>query len=86
MISELIGARIRNSTLRLGEALARRGLTPNLLTAIGLVLNLIVAAVIASGSLRAGGALLLLASGFDMLEGALSRAYGTVTKLGGFID
>ena len=40
MISELIGARIRNSTLRLGETLSRWGLTPNLLTGIGLVLNL----------------------------------------------
>ena len=55
MISELIGARIRNSTLRLGEELGRWGLTPNLLTGIGLVLNLVVAAVIASGSLRTGG-------------------------------
>ena len=86
VISELIGARIRNSTLRLGEALGRWGLTPNLLTAIGLVLNLVVAAVIASGSLRAGGALLLLASGFDMLDGAVARASGTVTKFGGFLD
>jgi CDP-diacylglycerol--glycerol-3-phosphate 3-phosphatidyltransferase len=86
VISELIGARIRNSTLRLGEALSRWGLTPNLLTGIGLVLNLIVAAVIARGSLWAGGALLLLASGFDMLDGAVARASGTVTKFGGFLD
>lgn len=86
MISELIGARIRNSTLRLGETLARWGLTPNLLTAVGLVVNLLVAAVIASGSLRTGGALLLLASGFDMLDGAVARASGTVTKFGGFLD
>jgi CDP-diacylglycerol---glycerol-3-phosphate 3-phosphatidyltransferase len=86
VISELIGARIRNSTLRLGETLARWGLTPNLLTAVGLVLNVLVAAVIASGSLRTGGALLLLASGFDMLDGAVARASGTVTKFGGFLD
>jgi CDP-diacylglycerol---glycerol-3-phosphate 3-phosphatidyltransferase len=86
VISELIGARIRSSTLRLGEALGRWGLTPNLLTGIGLVLNLVVAAVIASGSLRVGGALLLLASGFDMLDGAVARASGTVTKFGGFLD
>ncbi|HZA94197.1 MAG TPA: CDP-alcohol phosphatidyltransferase family protein, partial [Gemmatimonadales bacterium] len=86
MISELIGARIRNSTLRLGEALARWGLTPNLLTAVGLLLNLLVAAVIASGNLRLGGVLLLIASGFDMLDGAVARATGTVTKFGGFLD
>ncbi|MBA2596685.1 MAG: CDP-alcohol phosphatidyltransferase family protein [Chloroflexota bacterium] len=86
MISELIGARIRTYTLRLGEMLARRGLTPNALTAIGLMLNLVVAAIIASGHLVAGGVLLLLASGFDMLDGAVARASGTVTKFGGFLD
>jgi len=86
VISELIGARIRTYTLRLGEMLARRGLTPNALTAIGLMLNLVVAAIIASGHLVAGGVLLLLASGFDMLDGAVARASGTVTKFGGFLD
>ena len=86
MISELIGARIRNSTLRLGEALAGWGLTPNLLTAVGLLLNLLVAAIIASGNLRIGGVLLLMASGFDMLDGAVARATGTVTTFGGFLD
>jgi CDP-diacylglycerol--glycerol-3-phosphate 3-phosphatidyltransferase len=86
MISELIGARIRNYTLGLGEALARMGLTPNALTATGLVLNLCVAALIAAGNLRLGGVLLLVASGFDMLDGAVARASGTVTRFGGFLD
>lgn len=86
MISELIGARIRTSTLRVGERLARLGLTPNALTAIGLVLNILVAAVIASGNLVPGGVLLLMASGFDMLDGAVARASGTVTTFGGFLD
>jgi phosphatidylglycerophosphate synthase len=86
MISELLGARIRNYTLGLGEALARMGLTPNALTAIGLVLNLCVAAIIAAGNLRLGGALLLIASGFDMLDGAVARASGTATRFGGFLD
>lgn len=86
MISELVGARVRGYTLRVGETLARLGLTPNALTAIGLVLNLLVAGVIASGNLVPGGALLLIASGFDMLDGAVARASGTVTAFGGFLD
>lgn len=86
MISELIGGRIRNSTLRLGQFLAGLGLTPNMVTAIGLVLNIVVAMVIARGSLQWGGVLLLIASGFDMLDGAVARASGTVTKFGGFLD
>jgi CDP-diacylglycerol--glycerol-3-phosphate 3-phosphatidyltransferase len=86
VISELIGARIRNSTLRLGEALAGLGLTPNAVTAIGLILNLLVAVIIARGNQQLGGVALLIASGFDMLDGAVARASGTVTKFGGFLD
>jgi CDP-diacylglycerol--glycerol-3-phosphate 3-phosphatidyltransferase len=86
VISELIGARIRNSTLRLGEALAGLGLTANAVTAIGLVLNVLVALIIARGSLQWGGITLLVASGFDMLDGAVARATGAVTKFGGFLD
>lgn len=86
MISELIGARIRTYTLGLGEFLARLGLTPNAITTIGLLLNLLVAVVIATGNLRAGGLLLLIASGFDMLDGAVARASGSVTPYGGFLD
>ena len=86
MISELIGAHIRTYTLRLGEILSRLGLTPNALTAIGLILNVVVAAVIATGHLVPGGVLLLIASGFDMLDGAVARASGTVTRFGGFLD
>lgn len=86
MISELLGARIRGYTLRLGESLASLGLTPNALTAIGLILNLLVAVIIARGQLQAGGLLLLIASGFDMLDGAVARASGAVTTFGGFLD
>jgi CDP-diacylglycerol--glycerol-3-phosphate 3-phosphatidyltransferase len=86
VISELIGGRIRGFTLSVGEHLSRLGLTPNALTAVGLILNVLVAAVIATGHLVPGGVLLLIASGFDMLDGAVARATGTVTRFGGFLD
>jgi CDP-diacylglycerol--glycerol-3-phosphate 3-phosphatidyltransferase len=86
VLSELVGTRVRGYTLRLGEILARLGLTPNGVTAIGLVLNILVAAIISTGNLVPGGILLLIASGFDMLDGAVARASGTVTKFGGFLD
>jgi len=86
VISEFLGTRVRLYTLRLGEALSRLGLTPNALTVIGLVLNLVVAGIIALGDTQLGGVLLLIASGFDMLDGAVARASGTVTKFGGFLD
>lgn len=86
MISESLGTRVRTWTLGIGEALARAGLTPNMVTTIGVLLSVVVAIVIASGYLVVGGILFLIASGFDMLDGAVARAAGTVTKFGGFLD
>ena len=86
MISELIGKRIRGSLLGLGQWLAALGLSANVLTVGGLVLNVCVALVIATGHPRLGGALLLLASAFDMLDGAVARATNTMTRFGGFLD
>lgn len=86
MISEAIGTRVRTLTLGIGEALARAGLTPNMVTSIGVLLSAVVAVIIASGNLVAGGVLFLIASGFDMLDGAVARAAGAVTKFGGFLD
>jgi CDP-diacylglycerol--glycerol-3-phosphate 3-phosphatidyltransferase len=86
VISELLGARVRNYTLRIGERLAGLGLTPNAITTVGLVLNVLVALIIARGDQELGGVLLLIASGFDMLDGAVARASGSITKFGGFLD
>jgi len=86
VISEALGTRVRTLTLGIGEALARAGLTPNMVTTIGVLLSMVVAVVIAGGYLIVGGLLFLVASGFDMLDGAVARAAGTVTKFGGFLD
>jgi CDP-diacylglycerol--glycerol-3-phosphate 3-phosphatidyltransferase len=67
-------------------AIGRTGVTPNGLTIIGLVLNVVVAAVLAAGYLTIGGVLLLAAGAFDMLDGALARTTGQMTKFGAFLD
>lgn len=72
--------------LNVGRVIARTGLTPNQLTLIGLLLNVIVAVVIATGEYRLGGVLLLVASAFDMLDGAVARATGAISRVGGFLD
>ena len=86
MISERIGNLIRARLLVVGQALAGLGLTPNALTVIGVVLNVAVAVVIAVGQAQVGGALLLVASAFDMLDGAVARATGSSSRFGGFLD
>lgn len=66
--------------------LGRTGITPNMLTVVGLALNVAVAAVLAAGYLTAGGALLLVAGAFDMLDGALAKATNQTTLFGAFLD
>ncbi len=72
--------------LVVGGFLGRFGITPNMLTFAGFLLNCIVAAIIASGRGQLGGVLLLFASAFDMLDGAVARSTGKTSKFGGFFD
>src|SRR3954447_17794961 len=70
----------------LGRIVAKTHLTPNALTVLGLLLNAAVAAVIASGNLKLGGILVLLAGGFDVLDGAVARATQQTSTFGSFLD
>jgi CDP-diacylglycerol--glycerol-3-phosphate 3-phosphatidyltransferase len=72
--------------LVVGAFLGKFGITPNMLTIAGFILNLIVAGIIASGRGQLGGVLLLFASAFDMLDGAVARSTGKTSKFGGFFD
>ncbi len=66
--------------------LGRLGMTPNSLSIVGLFLNVVVAAVLASGQPVLGGVLVLLANAFDMLDGALARSTGKASRFGAFLD
>ena len=80
----------RNYSKRIRGAAAlvfgRLGFSPNGLTVLGLVLNLPVAYVLAVGHLRLGGILMVLASAFDSLDGALARETDQGTVFGAFLD
>ncbi|MEW6142363.1 MAG: CDP-alcohol phosphatidyltransferase family protein [Chloroflexota bacterium] len=68
------------------RVLARTGVTPNILTAIGLVINLISAVTVALGNFLAGGLLVLFSSLFDLLDGAVARHTNKVTRFGALFD
>lgn len=72
--------------LYVGAWFASVGITPNMATLIGLVLNGIVAVIIAFGYPILGGVLLLFASAFDMVDGAIARSTNAVSRFGGFFD
>lgn len=86
----MFGPRIQESARRFAERIVRPlaalGLTPNMATLLGLLLNCVTAAVIATGNLRVGGVLVLFAGLFDMADGALARVRNQKTVFGAFFD
>jgi CDP-diacylglycerol--glycerol-3-phosphate 3-phosphatidyltransferase len=69
-----------------GRVIGATGISPNGLTVLGLVLNGIAAAIVAAGWFLPGGIALLVASAFDMLDGAVARATGKASRFGAFFD
>src|SRR5918997_4556203 len=70
----------------IARAVARTGITPNGVTALGLAGNLAAAWLAAEGRWLAAGLVLLAGSGLDLLDGALARATGRVTRFGAIFD
>jgi len=66
--------------------LAQLGITPNILTFVGLLLSMATAGVIAQGYLLVGGLLVLFAGIFDMFDGALARVQNAASTFGAFLD
>ena len=66
--------------------LARTRITPSALTWLGFSLALGAAALIATGHLFIAGFVVLVAGLFDMLDGALARYTGRVTRRGAILD
>lgn len=86
MLGESIGRgamRIINSMVR---GLASAGVHPNILTAIGVCINIGCAALFGTGMFFLGGIVLIIANVFDMLDGNVARQTGNVTRFGGFLD
>jgi len=86
MLGESIGGpamRVINAIVR---ALASAGVHPNLLTAIGVSINVGCGLLFGFGEFFWAGIVLIVANLFDMLDGNVARLTGNVTKFGGFLD
>ena len=66
--------------------LAAVGVTPNMISAAGFVGNVVAGVLAAGGQFLAAGIVMLVFSGLDLLDGALARKTGTVTKFGAVFD
>ena len=77
---------IRATARRLVRATGLERVSPNMLTVIGLLVNVASGVLIGCGLLVLGGVVLLLASVFDILDGAVARVTGKVYRYGAFLD
>lgn len=76
-----------NKVIRLivrGLALSR--INPNVLTFLGLVINMVAAAYLAFGHFRIAGFIIIFAGLFDMVDGRVARETNKVTRFGAFFD
>ena len=70
----------------IGRTLAKLGMTPAAMTALGLALVLLGSFMVATGRLVSGGWVIALGSALDGLDGAVARASGSVSARGAFLD
>lgn len=66
--------------------LAAIGVTPNMISVAGFAGNVAAACLAAGGYLLWAGVVMLFFSALDLLDGALARKTGTVTKFGAVFD
>lgn len=76
----------RHRAERIVAPFARFGITPNGLTILGFVLNVIAAVIVAFGAFVPGGIAVLIAGAFDLFDGALARVTNRKTVFGAFFD
>jgi CDP-diacylglycerol--glycerol-3-phosphate 3-phosphatidyltransferase len=86
----MFGASIGRAAQRIIDAIVRwlaiGHINPNILTVIGVSLNVGCGLLFGLGWFFAAGVALIVANLFDMLDGQVARLSGRVTRFGGFLD
>lgn len=86
----MIGASIGRGAKRIIDALvdwlAAGGVHPNVLTLVGVFINVLCGLLFGFGHFFWAGIVLIFANLFDMLDGSVARRTGNVTKFGAFFD
>jgi|SRR5690348_17051287 CDP-diacylglycerol--glycerol-3-phosphate 3-phosphatidyltransferase len=68
------------------RGLALSKINPNVLTFLGLVINIMAATFLAVGNFRIAGCVIIFAGLFDMVDGRVARETNRVTRFGAFFD
>lgn len=86
MLGASIGRGAMSIIMSMVRGLASAGVPPNILTAIGVCINVGCGVLFGFGEFFWAGIVLIVANLFDMLDGNVARLTGNVTKFGGFLD
>lgn len=70
----------------IGGFLNRVGLTPNIVTALGLLGNTASGLLLALGHIWIGGLVMLMVTPLDALDGTMARLRGETSSFGAFVD
>ncbi len=86
MLTTLARERARALLDAIARLFISLGVSPNTLTVIGFFGVCVIAAVISAGYEALGGFLIILAGGFDAVDGTVARLTSQSTKFGAFLD
>src|SRR3982074_3909679 len=81
-----IGSACNKVILLIVRGLALSKIHPNVLTFLGLVINIVAAVLLGAGQFRSAGLVIIGAGLFDMVDGRVARETNRVTRFGGFFD
>ncbi|MDQ6788420.1 MAG: CDP-alcohol phosphatidyltransferase family protein [Acidobacteriota bacterium] len=86
----MFGASIGRGAMRIIDEMVRwlayGGVSPNVLTVVGVTINVGCGILFGFGEFFWAGIVLIVANLFDMLDGNVARVSGRVTRFGGFLD
>jgi CDP-diacylglycerol--glycerol-3-phosphate 3-phosphatidyltransferase len=85
-VTRVIGVSCNYVIRMIVRALALSRIHPNVLTFLGLLINIGAAYLLAIGMFRAAGFVIIGAGLFDMVDGRVARETNRVTRFGGFFD
>jgi CDP-diacylglycerol--glycerol-3-phosphate 3-phosphatidyltransferase len=81
-----IGVACNKIIVLIVRALALSKIHPNVLTFIGLLINVVAAVLLSTGQFTKAGWVIIGAGIFDMVDGRVARETNRVTRFGGFFD
>ena len=84
--AQILSDRTHHLAEPVGRIVGKTGVSPNTLTIFGFCINFGVAWLISQGHFVIGGVMILVAGIFDLLDGAVARMMGKVSKFGALLD